>query len=696
MIKITQSFHVKASVIAIHSDENTIYFTDTDGNLHTVCRKRWDRTEESLIEEAPPLHRFQKGSSFSRNGHVAYSAKIKNDCAICKKLPERSDTENEINGFLDPIQKPDEEIIGLHGHDQRAEVMTFCGSRGQYLLTGGTDGKVYMYSTQTGKVIMSLKPKPDYISHLTVDQKGGNLAYSAYDKSLSVLNIRHQKERLNIFVDDAIEHSFFYNDSKSLYAIGREGNSYVYDFKTDEMSKKALFPSWPSCCVVDFSGRFAIVGGRNGSIYVVKLADNSMFSTFKLDQKGISSLHVEDSYLFIGFESGWVYMVDMHAFIDDFSQALSVKNFRSAKRCLDNNLFLAIHPMSEMFQDAWEEILKEIISQFSTGKAASALEFATPFLSDDEHKKEFEFLLQKQKDFEKFAVLVLKKEFQEAFSMLERAPYLEKTDSARKLELYFSKSFAEAKKLIAADSLRNIPKVQELLKPFCVVPAKKEMIHSLQKNYEIYLKADALIKEKQFREYFALTAKYDFLTSEEVYKKICNLAEASIAKLRKLIDEGQYDEALAGIKQVAIFLPYKEQLMELAKEIQLRKKLLEAIRSDNIQSAYELVTAYPLLESMAEFVAYDEAFDEVLSSAMQSVANGEIKQVQQILSPYAGIPIFKPKIKECIRQAAFNKLEFLLAAKSLAVAQTVAAYYLKEFGKDDEYEKLLKHYGVAY
>lgn len=697
MIKIIQSFHVKASVIAIHSDENTIYFTDTDGNLHTVCRTQWIRTEEALIPEVSPLHRFQKGSSFSQNGHVAYSVKIKNDCAICKKLPARVDTENETDGTLsDPMQNVSETAIGLRGHDQRAEVMTFCGPKGQYLLTGGTDGKVYMYSTQTGKIIMSLKPKPDYISHITVDKKGGNLAYSAYDKSLSVLNIRHQKERLNTFVEDAIEHSFFFNDSKSLYAIGREGNSYVYDFKSDELSKKALFPSWPSCCVVDFSGRFAIVGGRNGTIYVVKLSNNSIFSSFKLDQKGISSLHVEDTYLFIGFENGWVYMIDMHAFIDDFSQALSIKNFRTAKRCLDNNLFLAIHPMSEMFQEAWEEILKEIISQFSTGNAASALEFATPFLSDDEHKKEFEFLLQKQKDFEKFAVLVLKKEFQEAFGMLERAPYLEKTDSARKLELYFTKSFAEAKKLMAADPLRNTPKVQELLKPFCVVPAKKEMIHSLQKNYELYLKADTLIKEKQFREYFTLTAKYDFLTSEEVYKKICALAEASIVKLRKLIDEGKYDEAFAGIKQVAVFLPYKEQLMELAKEIQLRQKLLDAIKNNNIQSAYELVAVYPMLESMAEFVTYDETFDEVLSNAMQSVANGEIKQVQQILSTYAGIPVFKPKIKECVRQATFNKLGLLLAAKSLAVAQTIAAYYLKEFGKDDEYEKLLKHYGVAY
>jgi len=406
-------------------------------------------------------------------------------------------------------------------------------------------------------------------------------------------------------------------------------------------------------------------------------------------------LYIEDSYLFIGFESGWMYVIDMYAFIDDFSQALAVKNFKTAKKYLDSNLFLAIHPMSEMFQEAWEEMLKEIINQFSTGNAASALEFAAPFLSDENNKKEFDFLLQKQKDFEKFAILVQNKEFFDAFSMLEQAPYLQKTDSARKLEHYFSKNFTEAKKLLSADPMRNLVKVQEILKPFCVVPAKKEMIHSLQKNYEIYLRADSLLKNKQFREYFVLVSKFEFLKSEEVYKRVCALAEASIEKLKKLIHEGEYNDALAGIKQVMIFLPYKDQLIELTKETYIRQKLLEAIKKNDRHSVYELVASHPILESMPEFIVYDEMFDEVLSDAMLSVAKGQIKLVKQILSPYAEVPVFKPKINECVRQATFNKLSLLLAENYFESAKRIADFYIKEFGKDDEYKALLKRYGIT-
>ncbi len=97
---------------------------------------------------------------------------------------------------------------------------------------------------------------------------------------------------------------------------------------------------------------------------------------------------------------------------------------------------------------------------------------------------------------------------------------------------------------------------------------------------------------------------------------------------------------------------------------------------------------------MREFAEYDRTFDAVLTDAMAAVGKGEIKLVQQIMAPYASIAFFQAKIKECVRQAAFNRLSNLLSENSMAMARTIAAYYLKEFGKDDEYEKLLRQYGL--
>lgn len=699
MIKIIQSYKVDGSVIALHADELSIFFTSTKGILYTIDKALWTMESHSLISETQtPLHAYQKGAAFSKNGYIGYSTEEAGSCSVCLKLPVLSEAPPKNPNYTSgerPKPLLDEQTF-LRGHDQRSEVMAFCGNNGKYVLTGGTDGRVYMYSTQSATILMSLKPNPEYISHLTLNEKGSLLAYSSYDKSLTVFDIRHQKEILMTYLGDIVEDSFFYNRSNSIYAIRRDGVSYTYDLKSKVSSEKALFPSWPSCCVLEASNRFAIIGTRSGDIHIVKLSDNTKFSTFKLDQKGIASLHIDGSTLLVGFENGWTYVIDMHAYVDDFSQALSIKNYKAAKNYLDQNLFLTIHPMSELFQEAWEGILKEITSKFSTGNASAALEFAAPFLSDDEHKKEFEFLLKKQKDFEKFADFVQNKKIFEAYAMLEQSTYLSKTDAARKLELYFIKAFADAKKLISADPLHNGEKAQELLKPYRAVPSKQEMIFSLYKNHQVFLQADSFIKEKRFKDYFTLTGKYTFLKSVEVYSKVCALAESSIEKIQNMIENHLYDEAMQGIKQIAVFLPYKATLSNLLREIHLRKKFLELIELNDMKSTYELVASNPELEMMQEFIKFDEAFDEILSKAMVAVEKGEIKLTQQILSSYSNIRIFQPKIRECIRQSSYNKLASLFSENNTGAAKTIAAYYLKEFGKDPEYEKLLKKYGLDY
>jgi hypothetical protein len=696
MIKVDQSYQVNGSVIAIQSDDTHYYFANNIGEVFDVKRKSAQFNKHPVLDQEPaPLHLFQKGAAFSKSGHILYSANPKGSCALYAKVPVQIEAEaSKTNSNTQiPLVNLKTSIL-LRGHDQRAEVMQFCGQRSQYIFTGGSDGKVYMYSVDSGGVLMSLKPSPDFISHITVNPEGNLLAYASFDKSFILLDIRHQKELLMSYPGDVIEDSAFYKESNFVYAIGREGVSYTYDRKNNIFSKKAIFSSWPSCCVIEESDRFAIVGTRGGFLHIVKLSDNTMLSTFKLDQKGIASLHIDGSKLLVGFETGWTYVIDMYAYVDEFSQAISVKNFKVAKRFLDQNIFLAIHPISQVFEDAWDEILNDILNQLSSGNAQNALEVAAPFLVDEDRKNELNFMVQKQKEFEKFTLAIQNKNFFDAYSLLERNPFLSKTDNARKLELIFIKAFSEAKKMIFADPIRNGAKAQEILKPFSSVPAKKEMMFSLMKHYTIFLNADTFIKEKNFKNYFLLTQEYPFLKNEEMYKKVCTLAESAIKKITLLAQERLYDEAIEGIKQILVFLPYKDELAAIANKIQREKKLVAAIASNSMTEAYELTSAHPELEELQEFIDYEKSFDDTLSKAMEAVSKGEIKQTQSILAPYAAIPIFKPKIRECIRQASYNKIASLLNDQNITAAKTIAAYYLKEFGKDDEYLKLMKKHGL--
>lgn len=697
MIKVTKSFEAAGSIIALHANQNSIFFTDNKHFLYSIDKSTWVLRAHIISDNsASPLHPYQKSSAFGTRGSGIYSVDTNGSCAVCYTLPPVSSegVANSIRNVTASAKSISGEKIFLYGHDQRSEVMTFGGENGEYIFTGGTDGKVYMYSSANAHLLMSLRSLPDYIAHLTANESGRYLSYSAYDHSLHVIDIRYQTEILNTYLGDVIEDSLFFKDSRCLYAISRDGVSYIFDLREHTVLKKAIFPTWPTCCVIDSTFRYAVVGTRGGYVHIVKLSDNTIFANVKLDQKGISSLLINDNYLLVGFNNGYVYVVDLFAYIDDFSQALAEYDYPSAKKCLDKNVFLTIHPMSQMFEEAWEKLLHEIREQFSVGNTANAMESAAPFLSDVSRKKEFDFLFQKQKEFEKFRQLVEKKLYPEAYALLEVSPYLHKTDSARKLEAVFTKTFAQAKKIIAADPLRNFPRAQELLKPFSKVASKKEIIFSLIKKYPVFLKADTYVKERNFKSYFLLTEEHPLLKNEDIYKKLCTIAENNIEKIQLYINTQRYNEAVETIKQIVPFLPYKQQLSRLAHQVQIRRKLAQLIQDNKMAEAYELVGMYPALESVDFFVEYEKVFDKAVSIAMISVGRGDIQQTQSILSPFNNVKRFKSKIRECIRQSAYNRLDSLFQKRELTSAQPIVAFYLKEFGKDNDYERLTKKYGL--
>lgn len=697
MVEKIKSFRVEGSVLDLFPDDQYFYFLSSNAVLY-----RYDPEKEHLdefgvfYEEPVPLHPFHKGAALG-NGYLGYSMDDDDDCALTYGFSATKTAHGQSVEEVGPASRPALPHVSathLKGHDQPAEVITIGGEKGEYTFTGGTDGRVYMYDTQSGFTLISFRPTPDYIASICLNKKGSMVAYSSYDKSLILMDLRQQKKLLHKYLGDVIEDTFFYHNDRNVYAIGRDGVSYTFDIHSQEMQKKALFSTWPSCCVLEESGRFAIVGTRGGMIHVVKLEDNSLFLTMKFENKGIASLRFENNILCIGFVNGVADFVDIYAHGDAFTDALKSKDYKKAKYFLDKNLFLAIHPISELFQEGWEHTLKKIIELFTEGKAADALEFAEPFIDDPDRKKEFAFMLQKQNEFVKFNKLVNDKAFHDAYMMLEKYPFLHKADAASRLEGFFMRLFNESKRLLAENPVLNQKKAQVYVKPFLRVPSKEEILKALFKQPTVFVKADEFLKVKDFKSYFILTRQYEFLTELSVYEQVCKLAESGIKKVKTMMAENKLDRALLGIKQIAAFLPYKAELTGLVRLVQLQQNLLRFMAAEEIDKAFALVAENPDLATVEEFKDYNDAFDDTLSKAMLAVGKGEIKQTQTILAPYAKLQIFKPKIKECNRQAAFNHLAQLIRQENLNAAKTIASYYVNEFGKDEEYDRLLKKAGL--
>jgi len=87
MIKIIRSYQVQGSVIAVHADDNAVYFANTLGNFYTVDKERWEMIRhDPVCEPDEPLHTYQKGASFSPAGVLAYSTNDNGACALCRPV----------------------------------------------------------------------------------------------------------------------------------------------------------------------------------------------------------------------------------------------------------------------------------------------------------------------------------------------------------------------------------------------------------------------------------------------------------------------------------------------------------------------------------------------------------------------------------------------------------------------------------
>lgn len=690
MLKIIHSTQAKGSVIALFEGKNKISFSDNKGYLYVINKEKYGMDVYYVdSDELKPLHPYQKSSSFSDNGELVYSIEANGSCAIKLKTPEVSSTRTVQT--ITKAKNMDQQGLLLYGNDQRAEIISFGGDNNEYIFTGGTDGRIYMYDSRNGNMLSAFKPLPDYIAHIRVGEDAKFIAYSCYNGSLYVSNLRFNDLILQTFPGDIIEDSFFYNKCSDLYAVGRSGTSYIYNLSEKQLlSKKALFPSWPTCCLLEQTGRYALVGTRSGHLHIVNLSNHSIAYTEKLEEKGIVSLNLKETKLMIGFENGTVYYVDVYAYADEFVEALGNKDFAAAKQYLKMNLFLAIHPMSDLFHDAWDEIINEIRELVSKGNSKIALEKATPFIDNASNKHEFDFLIHKQKELQKFSEMVEENHYFEAYTLLESAPYLAKTQSAQKLENSFTKIFNNAKKMLSEDPLRNLTKIQTLLKPFMSIPSKSQLIRPLIKSYQVFLMADEKIKEKDFKVYFTLCEKYPYLKEEATYKRLCDIAEGAIKKITRMIDAHEFNDAISGIRQLVGFLPYRMELSKLSQTIKNRQSLIHFITSDQMKEVYELVHLNPELEKTDSFIEYDKRFDQTLSFAMNYVGQGEIKLTQEAFKDYTPIPRFRTKIKECLRQACFNRISDLLKHNKYEGAKPIVSHYLKEFGKDPDFEKLVK------
>ncbi len=668
-------FNVNGSVLALQQSGAVFLCVDS-----SYCVSVYDmenltlQTSTVVSKDAQTPHRHSNACSISPNK------------LLC--IPLIGNKEGLILQYDEKFKRRGQ--ITEHESDIESSVFS---PNGRYCVTGGQDGKVFIYDTERFLAIGSLIPRADYIYTLHFSKDSELLACGGFDKSVVVFDMVQNKRRCTIPTPDVVEEMSFCDNNQKLYMILRNGASFLYDvIKKETVSIENLFSMWPSALAISPDERFAVVGARGDSIYIVNLHSNMRMLEFKIELPGVSKIYFHNHLLFLGATDGNVFVIEYQKGEKELEEAVKNKKYRIARDMIENNLFLSIHPLMKVFDEDWPEILDKAIELLNNKQINEAVELVNPFIYDQTKAREFDFYLMQQEPVRKFAELTKNKEYIKAYDMTVTTKFLVNTFTYTELENAWNKAFMQAKKLLEENPTLNIKKADSILKPF-ESSVKKELIAQLLKNCSVFSQAENLIKARNFSGYFSLINQYGFLRDTELFKKVSILGDRNMAEMLALEQEGQFERAEELAKFLQVFPSLKRSCTERLIIIQQKRRLLTAIEIDNITQAYAIVEEYKILRSMPQFREFTQKFEIVFEKAKNHALSGHPKSTLQTFGEYVQIPFWIDRIASLLKTAYIHEIENKIHDGGINWTLTLHRF-IERFGKDDMLQALVHKYGL--
>lgn len=664
-ICIVNRFNLNSAILSIHRIKTGISVVTQDYQAciieNNVLKKR-----TKLINSKEIPHKFAKSSSAS--------AKF---ICVC-------DVENPI-AIIATIGQSIKKSTTITAHQKNISASNFSPDS-SVLATGGEDGRVYLYTTSNFKKILALPYRPDYISSINFSNDGRFVLASCFNKSNVVYDIQRAKTISIFSTSEVVEWGEFFDNNAKLMLITRDFQSIIYDTHANSVLNAAnIFNSWPNAFCIDEDAGIAIVGTRDGGIYLVDIKENAIIFHLKLEEVvGISAICVHLGCIFVGGINGELLIISYTQDSEAFQKVCEAKDYAKASAMLESNIFLSLLPCAQVFNEDWEKILKEAIALLSENKIDDAIGLTSSFTSHDINKRNaFNVYLEKKDFVKKFKELVENHFYEEAYAMVSNTKFLAKTAHYEMLESAWQSAFVTARKIIE-ENRNNIDLAKRHLEPFMKTP-KKEIIMQLLNNTKLFDEADEYIKTQNFKAYFSLVGKFGFLKESILYRKVLGIGENIFDKVMEAKNADNYDEFNRLTTFLSNFPFYKESIANMTVVVAKKIEMLKLIAENKKAQAYKLALDFEELQYLDEFKALSAEFDVVAKSAIAIAHSGKPEELGEIFGEYIQISYWADKIKAIFQVAYLEQFRLCVKNEKDAINwEHSIINYIQIFGKDDD------------
>ena len=507
---------------------------------------------------------------------------------------------------------------------KREDEVLSVGIDKNYMVSGGTNGKIELYNLKILSKVATLAKHRDFINDLAIDSDMNEVYAGCYDKAVLFINSVSfiKKERyLHIKEVKKIE------KKDNLISADKISDIIKWNvFKQDKKDRVDFYKEFRDFWIDE---DFLVVLGQN-KIMVYDLEKEVILNDNFLEVGKADKIVVFGKFLLFSDLNGVIFKVDLFKDERLLLDYILKEDFKSAYELIDKNPFLRRSAGFNRLERMVELIIKRAKQLFETDRT-EAIKLLDKLLVVPHLRSKIEEIIKHFSEIVKFKHAIKSGNYALAYMLANSYPLLKETKYYEILEKKWQFAFEKALRLINEG---KISEAKEILEPFMAVPEKLPLIEFLLKKAEIIRLLREKLAKRDFKGFFDLVKTHPELKLTKEYMNVLKYAQNLYKKAQELIKQEEFEKA----KKVAAVLieiePFKDKGYKILKRAEIGLKFLEFLAQKEYEKAIELAEMYTFLKELKSYKEFMKQLNEDFQKAEMLIKEGKTTEAFANIEKY--------------------------------------------------------------
>ena len=562
-----------------------------------------------------------------------------------------------------------------------------------YIVTGGTDGKTYVWSLETGRLVYSFPPHADYITALDINNIW--IVSASYDKTISVLNLTTMKLPTRLRGHSSVVIQMKLLKNMRMLSIDKEGNLILWNLKSSKIIQRfTKTGDEATCFVISADEKFLFVGTKLGNVTLYEIEKGELLKrSYIKEQSKVTALTLMEAkgQLLVGTKEG---RLSFYSHVPNeglLLLKLKNKEYLELYEAADENPLLYYSSVYLKLEEIWEAALIKATKMLELGQQSNAKVILDPFNKVKAKRILIQELYKDYEEFDKFKLFVNEKRYFLAYPLANRHEHFKQSDVYKLMENEWHIKFNKAKTYLA--DKKGDEKVKKLLTNFKGISEKSILIQELFRQRTAYMLFKKKLALKDYKALFALLEKCPYIKEFDEYDKLLEYADNCYINAQHALDKKDYAKVVSYASQLLYFPDLQDDAKEMIDNAEVLEKFTMAFASDDIALMYEMIGDHPFLIELKEAKALEEDWNYHLVLAEKYASKADVVNAIASLEDFFDIKAKFNAIAVVMQQAYISQLNRALRSKkSQFVIQNSIKQYLVFFGVDDHIENYIENY----